>query len=114
MLLGDERRAVAGRRLRESWEQPELLAAEDGLGAAGGAEFIEGAGAVGFDGVFGDEEVGGDLAIAEAVGNEGEDFELAGGDAEGLLLEGVGGEGFGYGRRGGERERGEVRGACAG
>jgi len=74
-------------------EQAELFAALDGLGAAGGAEFVEGAGAVGLDGVFRDVELGGDLAVAEALGDQVEDFEFAGGDAEALLAGGVGGEG---------------------
>ena len=42
-------------------------------------------GTVCLDGVFGDEELRGDLAIAEAAGDQGEDFELACCDAEGLL-----------------------------
>jgi hypothetical protein len=45
-----------------------------------------------FDGVFGDEELCGDLAIAEAAGDQGEDFELARRDAEGLLAGCVGGK----------------------
>ena len=48
---------------------------------------------MGLDGVFGDEKLRGDLAIAEAAGDEGEDFELACGDAEGLLAGCVGSEG---------------------
>jgi len=54
---------------------------------------------VGFDGVLGDEEAGGDLAVAEALGDEGENFELARGDAEGFELRLVESEG-GYGRCG--------------
>ena len=78
--------------LAGSREETEFFAALDGLGAAGGAELVECAGAVGLDGVFGDEELGGDFAIAEAAGDEGEDFEFAWCDAEGLLLGGVGRE----------------------
>ena len=53
---------------------------------------------MGFDGVLADEEAAGDFAVAEALSDEGEDFELAGGDAEGVeldLVEGEGGWGFG-------------------
>lgn len=60
---------------------------------------------MGFDGVFGDEELGGDLAVAEAAGDEVEDLELAWGDAEGLLAGGVGGEGWGvFGGRCGDED----------
>ncbi len=45
------------------------------------------------DSIFGDEKLRGDLAIAEAAGDQGEDFQLAGRDAEGLLLGGIGCEG---------------------
>ncbi len=45
------------------------------------------------DGVFGDEELRGDLAIAKAAGDQSEDFEFACRDAEGLLAEGIGSEG---------------------
>jgi hypothetical protein len=82
-------------RVTRSREQPQFFAALDSLGAARGSELVEGAGAVGLDGVFGDKELGGDLPIAQAAGNQGESFELAGGDAKGLLLGDVGSEGFG-------------------
>jgi hypothetical protein len=39
----------------------------DGLGAAAGAEFVEGPAAVGFDGVLADEEAAGDEAEDEDV-----------------------------------------------
>ncbi len=53
------------------------------------------------DGVFGNEKLHGDLAIAEAAGNESENFKLACRDAEGLLLGCIGSEGFeGGGLRG--------------
>ncbi len=88
-------------RVTRSRQEAQLFAALDGLGAAGGSEFIEGAGTVGLDGVLGDEELGGDFAIAEAAGDQGEDFEFAGGDAEGLLAGRVGSERFeGGGLRG--------------
>jgi hypothetical protein len=46
------------------------------------------------DGVLGNEKLRGDLAIAEAAGDQGEDFELACRDAEGLLAGCIGSEGF--------------------
>jgi hypothetical protein len=45
------------------------------------------------DGVFGNEKLRGDLAIAEAAGDQGENFELACRDAEGLLAGRIGSEG---------------------
>jgi hypothetical protein len=51
---------------------------------------------MGFDGVLADEEAAGDFAIAEALSDEAEDLEFAGGDAEGFalgLVEGEGGRG---------------------
>src|SRR5579863_9506630 len=78
----------------------------DGLGAAGGSELIEGAGAVCLDGVFRNEKLRGDLAVAETAGDQGEDFELARGDAEGLLLGRIGSEGD----RAGKQGRGGFRG----
>ncbi len=45
------------------------------------------------DSVFGNEKLRGDLAVAEAAGDQGENFELAGRDAKGLLLGRVGSEG---------------------
>ncbi len=87
---------------RRSRQKAEFFAALDGLSAAGGTDLVEDAGAVGLDGVFGDEELGGDFAIAEAAGDEGEDFEFARGDAEGFLGGGVGSERLGGGRFGGD------------
>jgi hypothetical protein len=88
MLSGD---AVM---LHTSWQEAQFFAALDGLGAAGGSELVEGAGTVCLDGVFGNEKLRGDLAIAEAAGDQGEDFELACRDAEGLLVNRIGSEGF--------------------
>ena len=89
--------------LLTSRQKAEFFAALDGLGAAGSSELVKDAGAVGFDSVFGDENLRGDLAIAKAAGDEGENFELAGRDAEGLLAGGIGREGFaGGGFRGDE------------
>src|SRR5258708_40149851 len=97
-FAGTERKSCF--RVTRSRQQAEFFAALDGLGAAGGSELVEGAGTVGLDGVFGNEKLGGDLAVAEAAGDQGENFELAWGDAEGPLLgridrEGLEGGGFG-------------------
>ena len=54
----------------------------DGVGAAASAELVEEAAGMGFDGIFADEETGGYFPIAEAGGDEAEDFEFAGGDGE--------------------------------
>jgi hypothetical protein len=72
-----------------SGQEAELFAALNGLRAARGTELVEGAGAVGLHRVLGDEELGGDLAIAEAAGDEVQDLELASGDTEALLPGGV-------------------------
>jgi hypothetical protein len=80
-------------RMTRSRQEAEFFAALDGLGAAGGSELVEGAGTVCLDGVFGNEKLRGDLAIAEAAGDQGEDFELACRDAEGLLVGRTGSEG---------------------
>ena len=77
-----------------SRQEAQFFAALDGLGATGGSKLVEGAGTVCLDGVFGNEELGGDLTIAEAAGDQGEDLELACGDAESLLLDRIGSEGF--------------------
>ena len=91
-------------RVTQSRQEAKFFAALDGLGAADGSELVEGAGTVCFDGVFGDEKLRGDLAIAEAAGDEGEDFELAWCDTEGLLVDRVGSEGdLSLGRGGGLR-----------
>src|SRR5229473_7130857 len=71
----------------------------DGLGAALGAEFVEEAAGMGLHGVFADEEAGGDFAIAEAGGDEAEDFEFAWSDAELGEAGLVGDEGIGRLRR---------------
>ncbi len=53
------------------------------------------------DGIFGNEKLGGDLAIAEAAGDQGENFEFAGCDAGRLLLGRIGSEGYRAGNEGG-------------
>ncbi len=72
------------------WEQAEFFAALDSLGAAAGAELVEGATAVSLHGVLAHEEGFADLAVAQAPSHEIEDFQLAAGDAE-ALADGVGG-----------------------
>src|ERR1700688_3782496 len=80
-------------RVRPSRQEAQFFAALDGLCAAGGSELVEGAGTVCLDGVFGNEKLSSDLAIAEAAGDQGEDFELACRNAEGLLAGRIGSEG---------------------
>jgi hypothetical protein len=81
-------------RVTPSRQEAKFFAALDGLGAAGGSELVKGAGTVCLDGIFGNEKLCGDLAIAEAAGDQGEDFELSWGDAEGSLVGCIGCEGF--------------------
>src|ERR1700728_428594 len=81
-------------RVTRSRQEAHFFAALDGLGSAGGSELVEGAGTVRLDGVFGNEKLRGDLAIAEAAGDQSEDFELPCRDAEGLLVGRIGSEGF--------------------
>lgn len=76
-----------------SGDQAGLLGELNGLGAAASTEFIEEAAGVSLDSVFTDEEAIGDFAIAEAGGDEAEDFEFAGSDAELREAQGVQGEG---------------------
>ena len=90
-------------RATRSRQQAQFFAALDGLGAAGGSELVEGTGAVGLYGVFGNEQLRGDFAIAEAAGDQVENFELACRDPEGLLFGRIGSEGFEGGGFCGER-----------
>ena len=76
-----------------SRQEAQFLAALNGLGATGGSELLEGARTVRLDGVLGNEKLRGDLAIAEATGNQGKNFELACRYAEGLLVGRIGREG---------------------
>ncbi len=72
-------------------DQSHFFADLYGLRAAPGAEFIEEATGVSFDSVFADEEFVGDLAIAETLRDQLQDFQLASGDTEvfqSLLVEG--------------------------
>ena len=59
------------------------------------------------DGVFGNEKLAGDFAIAEAAGDQGEDFELTCRDAEGLLAGRIGSEGYRAGNEGSGGWRGD-------
>ena len=63
----------------------------DEFGAVVEVELLHEVGAVGFDGFDGDDELLGDLAVGEAVGDEGEDFAFAFGEA----VEAVAGFAFG-------------------
>ena len=56
------------------------------------------------DGVLGNVKLGGDLAIAETAGDQGEDFEFARRDAEALLASRIGSEGFEGGDFGGDKD----------
>ena len=81
-------------RVTRSRQEAQFFAALDGLGTAGGSELVEGAGTVCLYGIFGNEKLRSDLAIAEAAGDQGENFELACRDAEGLLVGRIGSEGL--------------------
>src|SRR5882757_2728152 len=72
------------------WEEAEFLAALDSLGAAAGAELVEGPAAVSLH--VAHEEGFADLAVAQASGHELEDFQLAAGDAQAFAGGVVGGE----------------------
>ena len=61
----------------------------DGFGSVAGAEFGEDGGDVKFDGAFGDFKGVGDLFVEEALGDEGEDLELAGGECIGVVAAAV-------------------------
>ena len=80
-------------RATRSRQQAQFLAALNSLGAAGGSELVKGAGTVRLDGVFGDEKLRGNLSIAQAAGDQGKYFKLAGRDAEGPLVGRIGSEG---------------------
>ena len=77
--------------------QAGLVGVADGLGAVAGAGLGEDPVDVGFHGGVADEELLGDLGVAEAGGEQGEDFGFAGGEPGGQLP--VAGAGFGRIRR---------------
>ena len=85
------------RRMGLDGDEAEADGFGGGLGAVVDVEFLEDAADVLFDGVFGDAECGGDFFVGVATGDEGENFEFAGGDVgsgEAFLESGgdVGGE----------------------
>ena len=53
---------------------------DDGLHAIAQAELHQHAGHVGLDGGVADDQLGGDLLVGEAAGEQLEDLELAGGE----------------------------------
>src|SRR5258708_4644366 len=57
--------------------QSQLFSQLNGLSSAPGAQLIEQAAGMGLDGVLADKEFFGDLTIAQAVGNQLEDLQLA-------------------------------------
>src|SRR5262249_11506795 len=60
---------------------------------------IKNAAGVGLDGVFADEKLFGDFAVAHALGDEFEDFQFSRSDTEGFSPLVIGEEGLGGGRR---------------
>src|SRR5439155_5747550 len=58
-------------------EEAELPRLADGVGAGGDAELAEDRACMGLDGVEGDVELGGDLALGELAREEPQDGELA-------------------------------------
>lgn len=85
----DESGEFRANRTKVSGYQEEFLAFLDGLGAPPDVEFGEEVGAVGFDGIYGDEQPVGDLLVGEALGHEFEDFVLAFADSESVEAGGV-------------------------
>src|SRR5690349_11737996 len=71
-----------GRRIILSGDQSGLLRDLNGLRATSGIELVEEPARVGLHGVLADEELFGDLAVAEPRGDESEDLMLARGDAQ--------------------------------
>ena len=85
VILSDDFAGLAPKscfRMTPSRQEAEFFPALDGLGAAGGSDFIEDAGAVGLDCVFGDEKLRRDFAIAEAARDQRQNLELTRRDAE--------------------------------
>ena len=70
------RESRAGRPCH-SRNQSQLFSHLHRLGSSSGAQLVEQAAGMGLDGVFADKEFFGDLAIAQAVGNQLEDLQLA-------------------------------------
>ena len=63
-----------------SAQEPELPGARDGLDPVGRAELARDRVDVGLDGAHGHEQLGRDLAVGAAAGDEGQDLQLAGGE----------------------------------
>jgi len=77
-----------------SWNQAEFFRQLNRLGAPPGAQFVKNAAGMGLDGVFADEKLGGDFAVAQALRDEFQDFQFARSDAEGFAFAVVWKEGF--------------------
>src|SRR5881409_1641560 len=69
------RESRAGRPCH-SRNQSQLFSHLHRLGSSSGAQLVEQAAGMGLDGVFADKEFFGDLAIAQAVGNQLEDLTM--------------------------------------
>jgi hypothetical protein len=78
----DEFGEINANHTKASGDQKQFLAFLNGLGAPPDIEFRKEVGAVGFDGVDGDEQLVGDLLVAETSGHELEDLEFPFADAE--------------------------------
>jgi hypothetical protein len=74
VILSDDFTALRENHTFELRDESHFFSDLYGLSAAPGAEFIEETARVGFDGVFADEEFVRDLAVAEALCNQLEDF----------------------------------------
>jgi hypothetical protein len=85
--------AESMRNVAALWEQAEFLAALDSLGAAAGAELVEGAAAMSLHRVLAHEEGFADLAVAQTASHELEDFQLTAGDTEAFAGGVIGSEG---------------------
>src|SRR2546429_9785269 len=66
--------------LRTGLHQAALVGENDGLGAVAQPEFHQHAADVGLDGLFGDDQVGGDLRVGHAPGHQGQHLGLAFGE----------------------------------
>jgi len=78
----DELSEINANHTKASGDQHQFLAFLDGLGAPPDVELGKEVGAVGFDGIDGDEQLIGDLLVAHAHGHEFKDFEFPFTDAE--------------------------------
>ena len=76
--------------MTRSRQQTQFFAALDRLRAPDRSQLVEGAGTVRLDGVFGNEQLRGDLPIAEAARDQVQDFQFPRRNAKGLLPRRVG------------------------